>query len=158
MLTGLQKYRLKGSILQKFLENIKRNLRTSSRIQYHATESSANLFFCTQPQAQFDHFPEIKLHAMPPTGRGFSSHLVAWHPTSFNHQIISSHTYGCTMTDTPELLQIPCCEASSRASFLYYILSNESKIKEQKSNVLCFLCELLLWQLDIPTVIVVERT
>lgn len=95
---------------------------------------------------------------MPPTGRGFSSHLVAWHPTSLNHQIISSHTYGCTMTDTPELLQIPCCEASSRASFLYYILSNESEIKEQKSDVFCFLCQLLLCQLDKPTVIVVQRT
>lgn len=126
MLTGLQSVGWRDPSCQKLLEDIKRNLRTLS-MQHHVTESPANLSFCTQPQTQFDHFPEIKLHRMPPTGCGSSSHLVVWHPIFLNHQAISSHTYGCTVVDTPELPQIPhfhwqmpCCEASSRASSITY--------------------------------------
>lgn len=128
----------RGPSCLKLLENIKRNLRTLS-IQHLITESAANCFFCTQPQNQFDHFPEIKLHRMPPTGCGFSSYLVVWHPTSLNLLTISSHKYGCTVVDIPELLQIPhfhwqmlCCESSSRASSLTYSVM---KVKLKRSSM-----------------------
>lgn len=74
-----------------------------------------------------------------------------------SHTWVHSGRHSRTPTDST-LSLANAVLGSQLKGLIYYILSNEGKIKEQKFNVSCFVCELLLCQLDIPIVIVEEGT
>lgn len=139
MLTGSQKSRLKGPVLP----NAPGEQKTPKHLkQHHITGFAANLTHTTTNPVW--PFPRNKLHLILSTGCGFSSPFVAWHLTSVNLQTISSHTYGYTVIDTPQLLQIPhlhwqvpCCETSSRALSLTYS-AMKVKLKSRSSMYSAF--------------------
>lgn len=119
MLTGLQKCRLKGFILPKALGG---HQKKPQNLEYTAPyyRILCKPFLLHTATSPIWPFPRNKASCNASHWVWLLLPLGCMTPTSLSHQIISSHIYGCTTTDTPELLQIPCCEASSKASSVTY--------------------------------------
>lgn len=156
MLTGLQKCRLKGFILPKALGG---HQKKPQNLEYTAPyyRILCKPFLLHTATSPIWPFPRNKASCN-------ASHWV-WlllplgcmtpnlsQPSDYIFSHIWVHNDRHTRTPTDSLLW------SQLKGLICYILSNESKIKELKSNVFCFLCELLLCQLGIPIAIVVEKT